>query len=190
MKMKLITCFVLVLITLVACSKQERVVAEEEPVLKVAQKEPQKAPIADKVAVREYVDTLGGRIYHMTIERRPDDTQPVVEDVIGTRFYDNVVYLTVKCAGQEVYRHTFRKKDFMDYLSEDDREWGTLAGMTYYKEQSSAHKLAFGSQVCMPGMDGGALLKLELDTNNWRLKVMLDEMKDVEVDLVEYDEGV
>ena len=190
MKMKRITCFVLLLATLVACGKQERVAVEEEPVLKPAQKAQQTAPIADKVAVREYVDTLGGRVYHMTIERRPDDTQPVVEDVIGTRFYDNVVYLTVKCGGQDVYRHTFRKQEFINYLSEEDREWGTLAGMTYYKEQSTAHKLAFGSQVCMPGMDGGALLKLELDTNNWHLKVMLDEMKDVEVDLLEYDEGV
>ena len=76
----------------------------------------------------------------------------------------------------------------MEYLTEEDREYGTLAGMTYYKEQSNGSKLVFGSQVCMPGMDGGALLKLELSIGDWNLKIMRDETADVDVDPLQYEE--
>ena len=190
MKMKSIFYLALAVVALVSCGKQLRETTQEEELLKPTQKEQQTAPIAEKVAVREYSDTIGGRIYLITIERRPDESLPPVADVIGTLFYDNVVHLNVKCDGVDVYRHTFRKKQFWDYLSAEDREYGTLAGMTYYKEQSTAQKLVFGSQVCMPGMDGGALLKLELSLSGWNLKVMRDETADLEVDQLEYEEGV
>lgn len=188
--MRTIFYLALAVVTLVSCGKQAHENTQEEVVLKPTQKEQQTAPIAEKVAVRDYVDTIAGHVYHMTIERRPDESLPVVADVIGTLFYDNVVHLNVKRDGAVVYRHTFLKNQFLNYLSTEDREYGTLAGMTYYKEQSTAQKLVFGSQVCMPGMDGGALLKLELSIGGWNLKVMRDETADLEVDLLEYEEGV
>jgi hypothetical protein len=190
MKIKLAYTLSLVALTFVSCGKQQQKTAEEELLLKPVEKAVQTAPIAEKIAVREYVDTLGGSVYSMTIERRPDEALPVVADVIGTRFYDNVVTLVVARNGQPVYRHTFYKKDFLSYLTPDDLEYGTLAGMTYYEEQSTAQKLVFGSQVCMPGMDGGALLKLELLTASWSLKVMRDETADLEVDALTVEEGV
>ena len=188
--MRTIFYLAIAVVTLVSCGKQAHENTQEEELLKPTQKEKHAAPIAEKVAVREYLDTIGGHVFCMTIERRPDESLPVVEDVIGTLFYDNVVHLSVKRDDTVVYRHTFRKKQFLDYLSTEDREYGTLAGMTYYKEQSTAQKLVFGSQVCMPGMDGGALLKLELSIGGWNLKVMRDETADLEVDLLEYEEGV
>lgn len=188
MKKQILFSLGIALLAFVSCGKQTQAPVQEEEVFKVKTEEKQAAPIAEKVGVRDYVDTIAGRVYQMTIERRPDDSLPVVTDVLGTMFYDNVVFLSVKCDSTEVYSHTFRKQQFMEYLTEEDREYGTLAGMTYYKEQSNGNKLVFGSQVCMPGMDGGALLKLELSIGNWDLKIMRDETADVEVDPLQFEE--
>lgn len=188
MKKQLLLPLAMVALAFVSCGKQTQEKTQEETIFQMKQEVEQTAPIAEKVAVREYVDTIGGKVYQMTIERRPEEALPVVTDVLGTQFYDNVVFLSVKADSTEVYRHTFRKKHFMEYLSEEDRECGTLAGMTYYEEQSTAQKLVFGSQVCMPGMDGGALLKIELSIGSWQLNIMRDETTDVDVEPMQFEE--
>ena len=190
MKKQLLLPFGMALLLFVACGKSTQAPVEEETVIQMRTEVRQEAPIAEKVVVSEYVDTVAGKVYQMTIERRPDESLPVVTDVLGTMFYDNVVFLSVKCDAEEVYRHTFRKQHFMEYLSEDDREYGTLAGMAYFKEQTKNGKLVFGSQVCMPGMDGGALLRIELTIGSWNLDIMRDETTDVEVDPMHFEEGV
>ncbi len=177
-----------VLLTIVSCGNKVQEKVQEEEVFKAKTEVQQDAPIAEMVTAREYIDTVGGRVYLMTIERRPEESLPVVTDIIGTQFYDNVVFLSVKCDSAEVYRHTFRKQHFMEYLSDEDREYGTLAGMTYYAEQASPQKLVFGSQVCMPGMDGGTLLKIELSIGNWQLNIERDEMLDVDVEPLYFEE--
>ena len=190
MKNTLFIPLVLALTAMISCGGNNKTPQTEEIELKKPQKEVQVAPIAEKKSTREYADTIDGKIYHITIERRHDEGLPIVEDVIGTKFYDNVVTLAVKSGGEEVYRHTFRKKQFLEYLSEDDIEYGSLAGMGYFKEESKKGKLVFTSQVCMPGMDGGTFLKLTLSTDNWKLKIQRDETTDMEIDRTEYEEGV
>lgn len=190
MKKYLFIPLALALTAMISCGGKNETTQTEEVELKTPQKEEQAAPIAEKSSKREYTDTIDGRIYRITIERHHDESLPIVEDVIGTKFYDNVVTLAVKSGNEEVYRHAFRKKQFLEYLSEDDIEHGTLAGMGYFKEESKKGKLIFTSQVCMPGMDGGTFLRLELSTDNWRLKIKRDETIDMEIDRTEYEEGV
>ena len=82
------------------------------------------------------------------------------------------------------------KKQFLEYLSEDDIEHGTLAGIGYFEEFSTNDKLVFTSQVCVPGMDGGTYLRLELFPKDWKLKIRRDETTDIEVTPLKEDEGV
>lgn len=179
----------LALISLVACGGQEQTSQQGET--KTA---PKKVAvpidtIADKDVSREYVDTLNGNVYHITIERCHDEDLPIVEDALGTRFYDNVATVVVKEGNKEVFRRTFHKKQFLEFLSEDDLEHGTLAGIGYFEEFSTDGKLVFTSQVCVPGMDGGTYLKLELSTKDWKLKITRDETTDIDVQPLE-EEGV
>ena len=91
-----------VLLTIVSCGNKVQEKVQEEEVFKAKTEVQQDAPIAEMVTAREYIDTVGGRVYLMTIERRPEESLPVVTDIIGTQFYDNVVFLSVKCDSAEV----------------------------------------------------------------------------------------
>ena len=97
MKKQILFSLGIALLTFVSCGKPAQAPVQEEDVFKVKTEEQQAAPIAEKVGVRDYVDTIAGRVYQLTIERRPDESLPVVTDVLGTMFYDNVVFLSVKC---------------------------------------------------------------------------------------------
>ena len=180
----------LALLAVASCGGQEQTTQKEESKATVQKEEAPIDTLADKDATREYVDTLNGHIYHITIERRHDEDLPIVEDVLGTRFYDNVVTVVVREGSKETYRRTFHKKQFLEYLSEDDIEHGTLAGIGYFEEFSTNDKLVFTSQVCVPGMDGGTYLRLELFPKNWSLKIQRDETTDIEVVPQQEDEGV
>lgn len=179
----------LALISLVACGGQEQSTQQEETKENLKKVAAPIDTIADKNVTREYLDTLNGNVYHIIIERRHDEDLPIVEDALGTRFYDNVVTVVVKEGNKETYRRTFHKKQFLEFLSEEDFEDGTLAGIGYFEEFSTDKKLIFTSQVCVPGMDGGTFLKLELSTTDWKLKIQRDETADIDLQPLE-EEGV
>ena len=180
----------LALISLVACGGQEQSTQQEETKENLKKVAAPIDTIADKDVTREYIDTLNGNVYHIIIERRHDEDLPIVEDALGTRFYDNVVTVVVKEGNKETYRRTFHKKQFLEFLSEEDLEDGTLAGIGYFEEFSTDKKLIFTSQVCVPGMDGGTFLKLELSTTDWKLKIQRDETADIDLQPLEEEEGV
>lgn len=62
----------LALLAVASCGGQEQTTQKEESKATVQKEEAPIDTLADKDATREYVDTLNGHIYHITIERRHD----------------------------------------------------------------------------------------------------------------------
>ena len=181
MKKQLLLPLGLALITMVACGDKPQPVQEKETVEIPPKEETPTGPISDSPATREYVDTLDGNLYNITVKREPNETLPMVENDLGVQFYDNTATINVKKDNEEVYNKTFRKQDFRDYIRTEDYEYLTLAGIGYLEEASNKEKLSFTTQVCEPGMDGGVLLKIELSTKTWKYTIKRVETPDMDI---------
>ena len=183
----------LLALTLVVACKQQTVEQTPEEQTSVAVKEETKPcdPIADKDGIREYAITQGGHKYVIVVERKADKEAPVVKDILGTLFYDNTVSISIKRDGADFYHRIFRKNDFDKMLSEEDRTYGTLAGMSLNEDGSKGDVLAFFAQVCMPGMDGGMHAKVLLSLKSLQLTFEVDDTPDLDlVSLHAEEEGV
>ncbi len=146
--------------------------------------------IADQISERSYSLSLEGKRFEVNIVRSPNRELPVVKDVLDTPFYDNVVKVTVRHAGQLIFDHVFRKADFDAFLSQEDRMHGTLAGMNIYEEQCTPDVLVFVSQICMSGMDGGTFVKILFSVNQRKYTMQTDDTANLEVASMAQDEGV
>lgn len=187
--------FIIVLLASIgfaSCKQKVETQPQEEVVLNV-KKEVVKdtTPIADKEGIIEYKTTRNGHTYTIVVERKVDKEAPIVEDILGTFFYDNCVHVSVKQDGAAFYYHVFRKPDFDHMLSDEDRQYGTLAGMSLDEDDKRNDRLSFFAQVCMPGMDGGLHAKVILSLQTKKVSFEIDDTPDLDIDFLhEEEEGV
>ena len=93
-----------------------------------------------------------GKKYHVSINRQPNDSLPMVKDEIGQKFVDNAVVLTVsRTDGSVFYSRTFTKRDFAHYLDADYNKTGILAGFVFSK--TDGDWLEFAASVNHPQTD-------------------------------------
>ncbi len=192
MKKRTLFTLLLALTMVVACKQQtvEQIPEEQTPVVEKEEAKP-RDPIADQEGVREYAITQGGHKYAIVVERKADKEAPVVKDILGTAFYDNTVSISIKRDGADFFHRVFRKTDFDKMLSEEDRTYGTLAGMSLHEEGSKGDVLAFFAQVCMPGMDGGMHARVLLSLKSLQLTFEVDDTPDLDLtSLHAEEEGV
>ncbi|MBO5698919.1 MAG: DUF4738 domain-containing protein [Bacteroidaceae bacterium] len=163
---------------------------EQEEIAPTQQINTPKDTIAESISDRNYTLNIEGKHFDINITRMPDYQAPIVKDVLGTPFYDNLVKVAVNHSGQLILNQTFKKNDFDALLSEDDRIHGTLAGMSVYEELCTTKKLVFATQVCMSGMDGGTLIKLTFSVDTKQITMQIDDTSDLEVNPMSQDDGV
>jgi hypothetical protein len=174
-----------------ACEEKNEVKKTQQAVENVVVAEKANSDtIADQISERSYSLSLEGKRFEVNIVRSPNRELPVVKDVLDTPFYDNVVKVTVRHAGQLIFDHVFRKDDFDAFLSQEDRMHGTLAGMNIYEEQCTPDVLVFVSQICMSGMDGGTFVKILFSVNQRKYTMQMDDTANLEVASMSQDEGV
>lgn len=174
-----------------ACEEKNEVKKTQQAVENVVVAEKANSDtIADQISERSYSLSLEGKRFEVNIVRSPNRELPVVKDVLDTPFYDNVVKVTVRHAGQLIFDHVFRKADFDAFLSQEDRMHGTLAGMNIYEEQCTPDVLVFVSQICMSGMDGGTFVKILFSVNQRKYTMQPDDTANLEVASMSQDEGV
>lgn len=174
-----------------ACEEKNEVKKTQQAVENVVVAEKANSDtIADQISERSYSLSLEGKRFEVNIVRSPNRELPVVKDVLDTPFYDNVVKVTVRHAGQLIFNHVFRKDDFDAFLSQEDRIHGTLAGMNIYEEQCTPDVLVFVSQICMSGMDGGTFVKILFSVNQRKYTMQTDDTANLEVASMSQDEGV
>ena len=173
----------LVASTLIVACKQQTAEQPVEEVVQVVTKEKVvvKEPVAEKEGKREYKVQLRGSEYAIVVQRKPNKEAPVVKDILDTPFYDNMVYVTVMKDGVTYFDKVFQKADFDKLLSEEDRRYGTLSGMSLYEGEGRADELVFLAQVCMPGMDGGTHAKVRLSLQSRALTYELDDTPDLDI---------
>ena len=93
-----------------------------------------------------------GKTYHVSINRQPNDSLPMVKDETGQKFVDNAVVLAVSRSDHSVfYSRTFTKRDFMQYLDADYSKTGILEGFVFSK--ADGDWLEFAASVSHPQTD-------------------------------------
>ncbi|MCD8202924.1 MAG: DUF4738 domain-containing protein [Prevotella sp.] len=96
----------------------------------------------------ETVDWLDKK-YDVTINRRADESMPIVEDTDGEKYYDNKI--TVKITrpdGTTFFNKTFSKSDFSSYVSNDYLKQSALLGIVF--DEASGDNLIFAASVGSP----------------------------------------
>ena len=141
-----IGCLTLVLVACGGKKKSDNIIAE-----RVEQPKPQ-----EPVRLQSYTDDRDvkwiGRTYHISINRQPSDSLPMVKDEVGQQFVDNVITLVVsRDNGSVFYSHTFTKKDFDKFIDNDYRNTGILEGLVFDKENGDW--LEFAASVSHPQTD-------------------------------------
>ena len=92
-----------------------------------------------------------GGTYHYCVERQVDDSLDFVTDDTGERYADNYIVLEVTKNGQDFFKHTFRKKQFTDFLTEDFKKHAILEGMAF--DRADEQGLRFSVSISYPMSD-------------------------------------
>ena len=142
----IVTCLIM---TLIACGEKKK--SDDIITERVEQPQPQ-----EPIRQQSYSDSKDiawiGRTYHLSINRQPNDSLPMVKDEIGQQFVDNSVTLEVsRQDGTVFYSRKFTKKDFDNYLDDDYRATGILEGIVF--DKADGDWLEFAASVSHPQTD-------------------------------------
>ncbi len=126
--------------------KSEDIIAK--PVVKVKPAAP--------VKMQDYTDKRDvewiGKNYHVTVQRQPCDSLPMVKDENGQKFVDNIFSLTVSREdGSVFFSRTFTKSYFLKYITEEYSKNGILEGIVFDKPDGDW--LEFAASVGLPQTD-------------------------------------
>lgn len=118
---------------------------------RVTKAEP-KAPVRMQENTDERDVEWIGKTYHVTIQRQPCDSLPMVKDDMGQEYVDNVFSVVVsRQDGSVFYRHKFQKSSFANHVSDDFRKTGILEGLVL--DRAEDDYLIFAASVGRPQTD-------------------------------------
>ena len=111
---------------------------------------------AAPVRMQDYEQTreveLSGSLLKCDIHRTADDSLDMVADETGQKFVDNRIELVIRRAdGSVLFKKTFTKKTFSEYLDDDYRQTGILEGLVFDRVDGSS--LKFAASVSHPQTD-------------------------------------
>jgi hypothetical protein len=92
-----------------------------------------------------------GRTYTMNVVRRADASLPIVTDVQGVKYYDNIITVRVSNGSREILNKEFTKHSFASYLEVDFLERSILEGLVFDKVTDDG--LMFAASVSYPESD-------------------------------------
>lgn len=149
MNKKAISCLLVAttVLWLVGCKhekKTEDIITTMAPKPKLS-----KGPIAlHAYTYTKKVEWLGST-YTITITRKADQSQEMVKDDEGRKYYDNKIFLKIlRKDGSEFYSRTFTKADFKQFFHLEYAKNGALLGFMFDKVENDV--LHFGASVGSP----------------------------------------
>lgn len=93
-----------------------------------------------------------GKIFHVSLNRTPNDSLPRVKTDAGDTFADNQITLHITGSkGQFVFSKTFTKRSFSSLVEEDFLTRSVLEGMVFDKVTPKG--LVFAASICFPETD-------------------------------------
>lgn len=92
-----------------------------------------------------------GHLYIYTIDRVSNDSLGTITDEFGDKFANTVLTITVKKDGAQLFRHTFRKENFKEYLDHEFLSQSILDGCRFDKVEDG--KVIFALAVSYPDSD-------------------------------------
>lgn len=146
-----ITCLALIAMIATGCGGNDK----QEVKTIIAKKTEEKAPTAP-IRMQEYNQQISpewnGKKVNVDIKRTADESLPMVKDENGQEFIDNTITLSVTTAeGKDIFKKTFTKTAFNQYIGEDYRKGGILEGIVF--DKPSGKELRFAASVCLPQSD-------------------------------------
>ena len=92
-----------------------------------------------------------GRTYTMNVVRKADVTLPIVTDVQGLKYYDNIITLEITTDGRLFVNKIFNKNTFASYLESDFIQHAILEGLVF--DKVTDYGLMFAASVSYPESD-------------------------------------
>lgn len=182
MKMKKIHFFMAacLVVALVACGEKKK---SEDIITESIERPKPQGPIRLQAFVDSKDISWIGRTYHLSINRQPSDSLPMVKDEIGQEFVDNCITIEVSRQDSSVfYSHKFTKSDFNKYLDDDYRATGMLEGIVF--DKADGDWLEFAASVSHPQTDEYIPLIIRLSRMG-----ELSIKRDTQLDTSSSDEG-
>lgn len=142
------------------------------------------API--RMADEHLVETVSwqGNSYQVEINRKADDSLPMLRDDDGQEYVDNKIDLTIKRQdGSEFFHQTFTKASLMSYVEEPFKKNGQLSSIRFDEVDNSA--MEFMVVIGLPGAVDDLFVPLELTVDRQgsiKIEVSNDmDMRDYDV---------
>ena len=151
-----------VLLTCASCSEKKKsdVIITHKPVVKVSKTI---AKVGDYKQERE-VEWLGAR-YKVIVERKAAGSLPVVDDGTGSKFYDNVITVTIRRKdGSEFFHRSFKKTDFESKVDDIYRKNSVLLGIVL--DTAQGNHLVFAASVGSPDKMSDEYVPLVMKIDN------------------------
>ena len=105
-----------------------------------------------QVSQNETTVDMGGKKYHIFVQRTPADSLPRVKNEIGDTYVDNQITLRIiRDKGEKVFSKTFTKNSFSSVVGENFLSKSILEGMVFDKVSPSG--LVFAASVSYPQTD-------------------------------------
>ena len=119
---------------LASCKKEKK----ESTVIITKKPEPPKPKATQKTG--DYEQTIDfewvGSTYKVTVERKADESMPVIDDGTGTKYFDNKISVIItRKDGSEFFNRTFTKDDFRAYVDASYLANSALLGVVFDKAE-------------------------------------------------------
>ena len=106
---------------------------------------------------------INGTAFTYTIRMAPSDSLPIVVNLDGTRYKDNIVNLTVSKEQQVILNRNFTKASFKDFVPKNDMSNCALVGFSYnLNETADSTQLRFIATVGDPDETAGVNYPTEI----------------------------
>ncbi|MBO1363529.1 DUF4738 domain-containing protein [Prevotella sp. A2931] len=106
-----------------------------------------------------------GTNYKVIVERKADSGLPIVDDGNGSKFYDNVITVTIKRKdGSQFFSRTFKKADFEDKVDDIYKKNSVLLGIVL--DIVEGNRLVFAASVGSPDKMSDEYVPLVLKIDN------------------------
>ena len=132
----------------------------------------------------------GGATYQVSVSRVAADSLPMVKDEAGQKYKDNRITVSVNHKdGSSLFKRTFTKSAFAQYVDEVFRKNGILASIRF--DEVDNGKLEFSVVVALPDAVDDVFIPLEMTVDR---NGIINIREDDDMDMLDYvedeDEGV
>ena len=131
-----------------------------------------------------------GKTYKVVVHRFVADSLPMVKDEAGQKYKDNRITVSVNHKdGSSLFKRTFTKSAFAQYVDEVFRKNGILASIRF--DEVDDGKLEFSVVVALPDAVDDVFIPLEMTVDR---NGIINIREDDDMDMLDYveaeDEGV